>query len=76
MMSSEKIVKKYYETKCVTDVLRKYKNHFKNMNVSRKHIYKIVNKFERFGSVDDAKKSGQSRVEAKKMLVSLTTDVC
>ncbi len=40
---------------------RKFKYHFKNTNVSRKHVYKIVHKFERRGSVADAPKAGRPR---------------
>ena len=53
------VAKNYYETESVTDVKRKFETHFKNTSVSRKHIYKIVNKYEQSGSVDDAAKSGR-----------------
>ena len=55
------VVKHYYETKSVTNIKRKFETHFKNTCMSRKHIYKIVNKFEQSGLVDDAAKSGRLR---------------
>ena len=55
------VVKHYYETKSVTDVERKFETYFKNTSVSRKHIYKTVNKFEQSRSVNDAAKSGRPR---------------
>ena len=55
------IVKNFYETKSTTDVQRKFKYRFKKSDVSRKHIYRIVQKFERQGSVADAPKPGRPR---------------
>lgn len=64
------VVKNYYKTKCVTDVQRKFNHQFKNTKLSRKHIYKIVQKFERLGTVADAPRTGRPRCSRSEENVS------
>ena len=56
------VVKTFLETKSPVLVQRKFKKEFKSSAApSKKHIYSIVNKFERTGSVFDEKRTGRPK---------------